>query len=200
MNSLRKDLRESIVLQENITDLPMLVDRYETELTRVLDIHAPQKQWTITVRPSTAWYNDDIDMEKRKRHKLERGWCKSHLVIDRELYKEQCKVMSPLLRMQRKTIIPMSCRKIRVCNQVLFNTIGWLLHCKTEKHYPTAQTSEVLANRYANFFCYTWSKLWGMICLPDTCTHQPPILFWMPRPAVLNSLSLKAWQMIRWRV
>lgn len=44
MNSLRKDLRESIVLQENITDLPMLVDRYETELTRVLDIHAPQKQ------------------------------------------------------------------------------------------------------------------------------------------------------------
>ena len=66
MSDLCKDLRDSTVLQEMITDLPTLVDKYETELTRVLDIHAPGKKRTITVRPAAAWYNGDIDREKRK--------------------------------------------------------------------------------------------------------------------------------------
>ena len=54
MSALCKDLRDSIVLQENITDLPTLVDKYETELTRVLDIHSPERKRTITVRPAAA--------------------------------------------------------------------------------------------------------------------------------------------------
>ena len=88
MSALCKDLRDSIVLQENITDLPTPVDKYETELKRVLDIHAQEKKRTITVRPPAALYNGDIDREKRKRRKLERRWRKSRLVIDRELFKE----------------------------------------------------------------------------------------------------------------
>ena len=35
MTSLRDDLKDSIVLQENITDLSKLVDKYESELIRV---------------------------------------------------------------------------------------------------------------------------------------------------------------------
>ena len=70
-SALCKDLRDSIVLQENITDLPTLVDKYETELTRVLDIQAQEKKRAITVRPAATWYDGDIDREKRKRRKLE---------------------------------------------------------------------------------------------------------------------------------
>ena len=98
MSALCKDLRDSIVLQENMTDLPTLVDKYETELTRVLDFDAPEKNERSRWDPSAAWYNGDIDRGKRKRRKLERRWCKSHLVIDRELYKEQCKVVSSLIK------------------------------------------------------------------------------------------------------
>ena len=61
MSALCKGLRDSIVLQENITDLPTLVNKYETELTRVLDIHAQEKKRMITVRPAPALYNGDID-------------------------------------------------------------------------------------------------------------------------------------------
>ena len=71
MSALCKDLRDSIVLQENITDLPTLVDKYENELTRVLDIQAQEKKRAITVRPAATWYDGDIDREKRKRRKLE---------------------------------------------------------------------------------------------------------------------------------
>ena len=41
---------------KKITDLPTLVDKYESELTRVLDIHVPEKKRTIMVRPAAAWY------------------------------------------------------------------------------------------------------------------------------------------------
>ena len=52
----------------------------------------------VTARPAAAWYNDDIDREKRKRRKLGRRWRKSFLVIDRELYKKQCKVVLSLIK------------------------------------------------------------------------------------------------------
>ena len=98
MSVFRKDLKDSTVFLETVSDLPTLVDKYETELTKVLDIHAPERKRMITVRPAAAWYNDDIDREKRKRRTLERRWRKSSLVIDRELYKEQCKVVRSLIK------------------------------------------------------------------------------------------------------
>jgi len=153
MNALCKDLKDSIVLQENITDLPTLVDKYETELTRVLDIHAPEKRRTITVRPAAAWYNSDIDREKRKRWKLERHWCKSCLFIDRELYKEQCKVVSSLIKKAKENYYSNIIQENKGNQKVLFNTVTRLLHRNTEKRYPTAPSSGVLANRFADFFC-----------------------------------------------
>ena len=153
MSALCKDLRDSIVLQENITDLPTLVDKYETELTRVLDIHAPEKRRTITVRPAAAWYNGDIDREKRKRRKLERRWRKSCLVIDRELYKEQCKFVSSLIKKAKENYYSNIIQENKGNQKVLFNTVTRLLHRNTEKRYPTAPSSEVLANRFADFFC-----------------------------------------------
>ena len=152
MSALCKDLRDSIVLQENITDLPTLVDKYETELTRVLDIHSPEKKRTIMVRPAAAWYNGDIDREKGKRRKLERRWRKSRLVIDRELYKEQCKVVSSLIKKAKENYYS-NIQENKGNQKVLFNTVTRLLHRNTEKCYPTAPFSEVLADRFADFFC-----------------------------------------------
>ena len=152
MSALCKDLRDSIVLQENITDLPTLVDKYETELTRVLDIHSPEKKRTITVRPAAAWYNGDIDRERRKRRKLERRWRKSRMVIDRKLYKEQCKVISSLIKKAKENYYS-NIHENKDNQKVLFNTVTRLLHRNTEKCYPTAPSSEVLANRFADFFC-----------------------------------------------
>ena len=44
--------------------MPKPVDKYEFELTKVLDVHAPVRKRKITVRPSAAWYSDDIDRKK----------------------------------------------------------------------------------------------------------------------------------------
>ena len=107
----------------------------------------------ITVRPAAAWYNDDIDREKRKRRKLERRWHKWRLVIDTELYKEQCKVITSLIKKAKENHYSNIIQENKGNQKILFNTISRLLHRKTEKCYPTAPSSEVLANRFADFFC-----------------------------------------------
>ena len=127
MSALCRDLRDSIVLQENITDLPTLVGKYETELTRVLDIHAPEKKRTITVRPAAALYNSDIDREKRKRRKLGRRWRNSRPVIDRKLYKEQCKVVSSLIKKTKENYYSNTIQENKGNQKILFNIVNRLL-------------------------------------------------------------------------
>ena len=105
------------------------------------------------MRPAAAWYNDDIDREKGKRQKLERSWRKFRLVIDRELYKERCKVVSFLIKKAKENYYSNIITENKGNQKILLNTISWLLHRKTEKCYPIAPSSEVLANRFADFFC-----------------------------------------------
>ena len=75
------------------------------------------------------------------------------LVIDRELYKEQCKVVCCLVKKAKENYYSNIIRENKGNQKILFNTISRLLHRNTEKCYPTAPSSEVLANRFADFFC-----------------------------------------------
>ena len=75
------------------------------------------------------------------------------LVIDRELYKEQCKVVCCLNKKAKENYYSNIIRENKGNQKILFNTISRLLHHNTEKFYPTAPSSEVLANRFAEFFC-----------------------------------------------
>ena len=125
----------------------MLVDKYETELTRVLDIHAQEKKRTITVRPAAAWYNGDIDREKRKRQKF---LAQITPVIDREFYKEQCKVVSFLILKAKENyysnIVQENKGNQRCC-------LTQLPGSSTVTLRSAAPSSEALANRFVDFFC-----------------------------------------------
>lgn len=103
------------------------------------------------MRPATAWYNGDIDQEKRKRRKLERR--KSRLVVERELYKEQCKVVGSLIKKAKENYYSNIIQENEGNKKVFFNTVTRLLHRNTGKYYPPAPSSEVLSNGFADFFC-----------------------------------------------
>ncbi len=72
INSMREDLKSSTVIMDAYTDLSGLINTYEHELKRILDTHAPKKSRMITIRPLASWYDNSINVEKRKRRKLER--------------------------------------------------------------------------------------------------------------------------------
>jgi hypothetical protein len=63
-----------------------LVMQYNNKLRGVLDIHAPLCKKTITVRPDSPWYTEELHKEKHKKRKLERQWMRSKLAIHHQLY------------------------------------------------------------------------------------------------------------------
>jgi len=95
IEALQTDIKSSTLLSDySDIDLMPLVGNFEITLTNLLDTHAPIKKRTITLRPYAPWYNDSIDVEKRKRRKLERRWRKSSLSTDRQLYITQCGIVN----------------------------------------------------------------------------------------------------------
>ena len=71
-----------------------------------------------------------------------------------ELYKEQGKVVSSLTKKAKEYYYSNIIQENKVNQKVLFiNIVTRLLQRNIEKCYPTAPSSEVLANRFADFFC-----------------------------------------------
>ena len=80
---LQTDIMSSTLLSDyRDMEVTPLVENFESTLTSLLDTHAPTKKRTIILRPHAPWYNDSIDVEKKKRRKLEQQWCKSVSFID----------------------------------------------------------------------------------------------------------------------
>ena len=152
INSLRSDLKSSTAMMDATADLYDQIDKYEYELSRILDNHAPVRRRIVTIRPLALWYNSNIDVEKKKRRKLERRWRKSRLTIDRESYQEQCKLVSSMIKDAKTNYYSNIINENKGNQKVLFNTIDNLLHRNVEKRYPTALSANELANTFADFF------------------------------------------------
>ena len=164
MKSLHNHLKEYTQSQDTVNDLSSLVENYESELTRIMDIHAPVKTRKITLRPSAPWYDDKIDEEKRKRRKLERRWRKSRLVIDRQLYKDRCKVVNSLIKNAKQRYYLNLIGENKVNQRMVFNTVDKLFLRKIETCYPTAPSPERLANNFADFFCNKIEIIQNSLC------------------------------------
>jgi hypothetical protein len=150
MDSFNEDLK---VLDLNDDyDLSVLIDKYENTLKETLQQHAPQKRRTITLRPLSPWYNEQIGQEKRNRRKLERRWRASGLCIDRQLYVKQCETVNVMIKNAKTTYYSSVISNNAHNQKVLFSTVDKLLHRKPEKRYPTASSTTELVNNFADFF------------------------------------------------
>ena len=136
-----------------------LVANFEITLTNLLDRHAPIKKRTITLRPYAPWYNDSIDVEKKKRRKLERRWRMSSLSTDRQLYITQCGIVNDMIRDAKSVYCSSIIAENKGNLKVLFQTIDRLLQRKQEPRFPTSTSNERLANEFAAFFHETISKM-----------------------------------------
>ncbi|RMX59138.1 hypothetical protein pdam_00009821, partial [Pocillopora damicornis] len=123
---------------------------FESTLTSLLDTHAPTKKRTIILRPHAPWYNDSIDVEKKKRRKLEQQWRKLGLCIDRELYITQCGVTNDMIK---------NAKFNHYSSIISENKGNQLLHRKSELCYPISSSNEQLVDDFASFFHEKISKM-----------------------------------------
>ena len=139
-----------------ISSLPIgLVDLVATnnsELTQMLNTHAPLKTKTVVERENCEWFTSELGELKRCLRALERENKSTGLTIDKELYKaksaeyEQCRETTKWLYYTNAVLD---------CNGkqgAIFSIINKLLHRSGSSRLPSYESSMELANNSALFF------------------------------------------------
>ena len=167
--------------------LELLVDRYDNVLRNTMDILAPVKSRTIVLRPSAPWYNENIGNEKTKRRMLESGrWRSSRLESDRLSYIEQCGVVNTMLYKAKEFYYSSVIQDNAHDTRLLFRSIDKLLQRQTEKHYPSADNDQQLANAFADFFTAKTERIREELVLRKSgLVHSPGLA----KSACLSRLS-----------
>ena len=90
MSDLKDDLRNISNPEINQESAEKFVESYNSQIKSMIDKHAPIKSKTITIRPNTEWYIDELRNSKMERRRAERKMRKTKLTVHQQIYKEKC--------------------------------------------------------------------------------------------------------------
>ena len=129
-----------------------MCDQYNSDLSTILDKHAPLRTKIITIRPKAPWYNNYIREQKRICRRLERSWRHSHTETDHQAYINQCTVVKQSIYTSKMNYYSDLINETGVDSKALFRNVDRLLHRKAEQFLPTCSSAAALANNFAEFF------------------------------------------------
>ena len=81
----------------NKSDVNDATSIFNSQLSDLLDQHAPLQTKRIVIRPNTQWYSQLIREQKTIRRRLERKYVKSGLDCDKSKYRDQYKYVNFLM-------------------------------------------------------------------------------------------------------
>ena len=80
-----------------------MVTCYHDTLSTIFNLHAPVTEKEVALRPNTPWYNEHIRQAKQKRRQAERKFRKTKSEIDKEILKENQKLVNDLSTKAKQT-------------------------------------------------------------------------------------------------
>ncbi|CAG2192897.1 unnamed protein product [Mytilus edulis] len=146
------DLVNSEIFQNQERPLEDLVNLYSTELSSILDKHAPLISKNLILRPNTEWYTDDLRVAKRNRRKAERRMRKTKLTIHRQMFRESCITTNQLLIKCKKDYFSSKVSEIGHDQKQLHRLTNDLMGNKREIFLPEHEDDKLLADKFCEFF------------------------------------------------
>ena len=153
LEHFRQDVAMPHLLSESSNDLLTLLHLYNSELSSVLDKHAPLKSRMVTILPAAPWFSEEIKLERRwrVRRRLEKRWRRSRLPEDRLRFIEQSRIVNELLLSVRSQYYTKFIDDNCLNQRKLFGIVGKLLHRSPAPQYPSCSSVADLANRFIGF-------------------------------------------------
>jgi len=147
---LSVDIEQSSLCHDPSKNLSDLAVQFDAVLLELLDSHAPLVTKTVTVRSTAPWFSDELRQAKQEKRKAERKYLKSHLEVDKQIYKEHCKSYKMLLDNAKKDYHKSSI--LESGTRDLFRTVNSLSNPNSERSLPSHDSEEELAERFADYF------------------------------------------------
>ena len=129
-----------------------MVEAYDTGLHRIVDHHAPLVVKTVTLRPNSTWYTDELRREKHNRRRAERTWLRTGLVIHRLVYRAQCVVVNRMLLGAKRNYYTDKIASCGSSQKQLFNITKSLMGVSCHAQLPSYVSSNDLAQRLSSHF------------------------------------------------
>ncbi|XP_052791708.1 uncharacterized protein LOC128225851 [Mya arenaria] len=154
VDSFKADILSSdlLKLSQSTSDADTLVSSYNSELSALIDNHAPLCLKTITLRPSCPWYTEELHGAKHVKRKLERKWQISRLNVDHLMYRNQCAIVKKMLKRARIDYFSEKVKSSERDQKSLFKLTKHLLNGPSEIALPPGKKPEVLAQEFSDFF------------------------------------------------
>ena len=159
MDAFRSDLSSSKLFLSPADSVGELCDQYNSQLSQLVEACAPLRRRVLTSRPSAPWYSTEIASEKTKRRKFERRWRKSQLHIDRQLFEDQCVLVRNMVKNAKQSYYSSIISENASDQKALFNTVDRLLYRRTDRQYPSCESSLELCNNFSDFFVNKITKM-----------------------------------------
>uniref|UniRef100_A0A803TMD6 Reverse transcriptase domain-containing protein n=1 Tax=Anolis carolinensis TaxID=28377 RepID=A0A803TMD6_ANOCA len=153
-----------------------LVDRYNSEMSRAIDMIAPERPLSLRRVTSAPWFTEELAMMKRSRRGLECHWRKTCSVSDRARARAAIRAYSAALRAARKTFTTARIASATNRPSELFRVVRELLHPPEGGGAPedsATQCSE-FAHHFADKVAQTRFDLdASFVAMPKEVTEAP---------------------------
>lgn len=146
------DIAASLTTSSDGPCLDDLVDLYYEGVLSTVQKHAPMQTKTITLRPNTQWYSEELHTAKREKRKAERVWRRTNLEIHRQIYREKCLLSSRLLFQSKQDYYSTSIMECGNDTKRLFKLTNKLLGDNNEVILPTSDNDRDLSNEFGKYF------------------------------------------------
>ena len=157
------------ILYNNITDSSH-IDSFDSNLSLVLDKHAPIITKTYTARHNTLWFNNSLHTAKRSLRIKERNWRKSKSENDLNIFKHSLSNYRKLIKTAKNKYYIDQIKSAGKDTKKLFRISSTLLGKLTKRILPDNSPS----TNATNFDSYFYIKTSSIIdTLPRPCI--PPI-------------------------
>ena len=145
----------------------------ETELSRILDQLAPEKEITVTERKLNPWYNDFIREQKRVVRSCERRWLTYREKHQWMAFKHERNRYNFLVRYEKTQTISNKIVEIGKDTKKLYAIMESLTGVSTSNPLPEG-TPEELAEEFAEFFLNKILDIRKVMKDEDLYKHQKP--------------------------
>lgn len=144
-----KDLHAIRVECEDVNDF---VTVFETEITKILDKHAPLVEKTVINRPPKPWFNEEILKQKRIVRRLEHIWKKYKEKHQYEALKAARNEYIYQINCEKKAVLSQKVTDAKGDTKKLYQLIANITGSKSLNPMPPGEEDDTLAEKFADHF------------------------------------------------